>query len=119
MKQLQKKVQKILKDNGWDYGSVHQQNKTFYVDLYKGSPLGEDYGFTVEFDGTAYDFYWNVKEYYEEFDPEYHASEWYEIGKTNKRSCPHGLRALLNDADAIEKMLEELYIALRREYEGY
>lgn len=53
----------------------------------------------------------NDIEYYEEFDTEDHVMGLMEAKKNGFRGVP-SLKELVEDADAIEKMIEELYDAL-------
>lgn len=72
-------------------------------EFYKFSPAGEDFGFAV----NGPDIVASVKEYYEGFDPEEHATELL-IAKRNGFAGVPDLRTLCNDADAIDDMLQEL-----------
>ena len=65
------------------------------------SPAGEDFSFTVDVEN----FSKSVRDYYEDFDAEEHAAMWY-----GGPGAP-GLHTLIEDADAIESMLEDLAIA--------
>lgn len=78
-----------------------------YVDLRQYSPAGEDFGFTVEAD----DFVDNVKQYVMGFDAEEHVMELMEAKKNGFAGVP-SLRELLDDADSIDDMLNELMSCL-------
>ena len=64
------------------------------VELYQFSPAGEDFGFTVSESNLIED----VKDYAESFDSEEHAAMWYDAKQ----------HELVEDADAIQEMLEDL-----------
>lgn len=81
-------------DGGWEFE--------------KFSPAGEDFVFSV--DGS--DIVASVKEYYEDFDPEEHATDLV-IAKRNGFAGVPDLRTLCDDADAIDEMLHELFEAFR------
>ena len=83
---------------GWSVS--YDDNDT--VELSQGSPAGEDFYFTV----PKLNFCDEVFDYANDFDPEEHAKE--NIGM----SGAPGLRELLDDADAIKRMLLELSEAL-------
>ena len=72
------------------------------ADLSQYSPAGEDFSFCVE---TKH-FVEEIQAYYNGFDPEEHAAMWY-----GGPGAPD-LRTLLEDAEAIDSMLEELAIAV-------
>ena len=78
-----------------------------YVELYQRSGAGEDFLFTVSANNLIED----VKGYAESFDSEEHAVMWYDAGQRGVRCVP-SLHELLEDADAIQEMLEDLAINL-------
>ena len=78
-----------------------------YVEFSKYSPAGEDFSFEVLYTHVS-EIPKKVMEYYEEFDPEYHASLW--ADSAGRNGVPR-LRELIEDADAIEEMIRELAIA--------
>lgn len=53
-----------------------------------------------------------VEEYANGFDADEHAEMW--IESRGKGGCPSSIRELINDADAIQEMLDELAEALRK-----
>lgn len=74
----------------------------------KYSPAGEDFFFSA----SGPDIVASVKEYYENFDPEEHATDL-AIAKRNGFAGVPDLRTLCDDADAIDEMLHELFEAFR------
>ena len=78
-----------------------------WVELSQSSPAGEDFSFTVSENNLIED----VKDYAEDFDPEEHAAMWYDAGQRGVRGVP-SLHELVEDADAIQEMLEDLAINL-------
>lgn len=101
---------KICKGEGW---IVKYDSKSQYMELYKSSPEGEDYGFGIQGKNSK-ELIEDLRNYYEGFDPEEHAIGWYGAN----RGEPSSLRALLDDAEAIEEMIYSLYqkltITIRR-----
>lgn len=83
---------------GWSVS--YDDNDT--VELSQGSPAGEDFYFTV----PKLNFCDEVFDYANDFNPEEHAKENLDM------SGAPGLRELLEDADAIKRMLLELSEAL-------
>ena len=73
----------------------------------KYSPAGEDFWLSI----SGEDVVDELLEYYEEFDTEDHVMGLMEAKKNGFRGVP-SLKELVEDADAIEKMIEELYDAL-------
>ena len=79
----------------------------FYLELYGRSPEGEDLsGECVWFDGTDEGLKAALAEHAESFDPDEHAELY--INMRGKQGVPNSIRALIDDADAIKKMLQEL-----------
>ena len=78
-----------------------------YVELSQCSGAGEDFLFTVSANNLIED----VKDYAESFDSEEHAVMWYDAGQRGVRCVP-SLHELVEDADAIQEMLEDLAINL-------
>lgn len=85
------------------------ENLNWYVKIYeteiefeKYSPEGEDFLFYV----SPFDIPAEVQIYAENFDADEHAEMW--IESRGKRCVPPSIRDLINDADAIQKMLTEL-----------
>lgn len=78
-----------------------------YVELSQYSSAGEDFLFTVSESNLIED----VKDYAESFDSEEHAAMWYDAGQSGVRGVP-SLHELVEDADAIQEMLNDLAINL-------
>ena len=78
-----------------------------YVELSQYSPAGEDFSFT----GSENNLIEDVKDYAESFDSEAHAAMWYDAGQRGVHGVP-SLHELVEDADAIQEMLEDLAINL-------
>ena len=76
------------------------------LEFEKYSPAGEDFIFYV----TGPDFVRDIKEYAANFDADEHAEMWIESRGT--RGVPSSIRELIDDADAIQEMLNELSHAL-------
>ena len=75
---------------------VHDDPEEDYVELEKYSPAGEDFIFGVQ----KGNFVKNVREYADGFDVDEHVELWIEA------------RELVEDAEAIRDMLNELAVAL-------
>lgn len=76
------------------------------LELEKHSPAGEDFWFDIK----GKDIPTEVREYAEDFDADEHVELWVE-GR-GKRGVPETVRELVDDAEAIQKMLDELAEAL-------
>lgn len=116
---ISEELQELLnksKELGWSY-SVYiaptQNNRTF-VEMIKYSPAGEDFSMIVDFnaDNQAETFLRDLRECVYNFDPDEHVEMW--LPQRGKGDCPGSIRELLDDADSIKKMCEELFAVLER-----
>ena len=90
---------------GLDWKATVHEDGT--VELEKYSPAGEDFLFTVDVDG----FVENVKEYAASFDVDEHIEMWIMAKRSGTQGVP-STRELVRDAEDIDKMLQELAVAL-------
>lgn len=104
MKELEQKYIDILEENDWTVSSYTDDGR---VELQKYSPAGEDFSAIVKVE----DFPSSVRKYAHDFDAEEHATMWIEArGKVN--GVPDSIRELIDDAEEIQEMLNELADAL-------
>ena len=95
----------ICEANGWSV----TENSAGDFEIEKYSPAGEDFSFSVCVGDENNAEYWRkVFDYESDFDPSEHAAMWY----GQNRGESYSLRDLLDDAEAIKKMLEQLWRAL-------
>lgn len=91
------------------------ENRDWHVDICEAgdvmlenwSPAGEDLVFYVEADE---EFVTGVKRLAAEFDADEHAEMW--VKSRGQNGVPGTIRELLDDAEAIDKMLQDLAAAL-------
>ena len=100
MKELEQKYIYILEENDWIVSSYTNDGK---VELEKYSPAGEDFLMCVEVEN----FPESVREYANDFDADEHAEMWIEA-RGRVRGVPNSIRELIEDAEAIQEMLNEL-----------
>lgn len=77
------------------------------IELEKYSPAGEDFIFSV----STNNFVDDIKEYAANFDPDEHIEMWVMAKHNDGKNIP-SIRELVEDADAIDEMLQELAIAM-------
>ena len=92
------KQRKICEGLGWEVYETEDD-----IELRKFSPLGEDFGFSVDADK----FIEGVRKYWQDFEPDEHAAMWFNA-KDRVPGVPRDLQALLNDANAIDEMIDDL-----------
>lgn len=101
----------VLEDLGWQYLSADKYDDGQYYEIESTSPAGEDLCETIwvkpnETIAQAF------RRHADEFDADEHAEMW--IQCRGKRGVPDSVRVLIDDAEAIEKMLAELASAVEK-----
>ena len=104
MKELEQKYIEILEENDWSISSYTDDGK---VEVQKYSPDGEDFLMCVEVEN----FPESVRVCANDFDIDEHAEVWIEA-RGRVRGVPNSIRELINDAEAIQDMLNELAAVL-------
>lgn len=95
---MNKRQKRICERLGWNV-TVFKDD----VELSQYSPAGEDFSFIAD----KKNFACSIKEYAEGFDADEHAEMWVE-NMHIVRGVPQSIRTLIDDADAIKKMLTAL-----------
>lgn len=95
---MNNKQRKICEKLGWNLYEYDE-----YVDVCQYSPAGEDFCFTV----PKKNFAQEVEHYAEGFDADEHAEMWIKC-RDAVNGVPSSIRTLIDDADAIQKMLTTL-----------
>lgn len=98
-RELDQKYIDILEANDWGILSYTDDGR---VELEKFSPAGEDFLMCVEVE----DFSEAVREYANDFDVDERAAMWIEI--RGEYGVPSTIREIVEDAESIQKMLNEL-----------
>lgn len=110
---LSKKITNILENENITIHGTYKQDKEYYTELGFYSDLGEDVIITVFHKNNDKSFIKSLEEWYEDFDPEEHANEWYNA-RNKVAGVPQSLRALLDDADGIDKKIKNIITQLNK-----
>ena len=105
-KRLPKKVMDVLEACGWRLNSIEKQDGEYCAEIENWSPAGEDLPETIWYNGTGKGFVEAVQEWASDYDAEEHAEMWVE--SRGERGVPNSIRDLINDADAIGEMFDDL-----------
>ena len=106
-----KKLIDLMEDLGWtirdlkDYEYLVSEGKT-QLEFNQFSPAGEDFNFYIEFNNNIQDFLNELREYVNDFDIDEHVKIWIDV--LGQNGVPSTIRELLEDAESIKEMLEEL-----------
>lgn len=85
--------------------AVHTEDGDVWIENW--SPAGENLVFEIYEDEG---FVGSIKRLAADFDPDEHAAMW--VDGRGKDGVPSSIRELIDDADAIDKMLQDLAAAL-------
>lgn len=101
--------------NGWkvEAGIIYKK-QTAEFEFGKFTPAGRDFSFSAEMKcANINSLIDNIEEYYEDFDVDYETYIWLDQFGHGKNGAPYRMRAVLEDMEATEKMIEELLDAVR------
>lgn len=108
---LNSKLVDFLNEHDFHLTSESRDERGEYcTELESWSPAGEDLILTIWHGGGTESFIYCFRKYANDFDPDEHAEGWVEFRGEN--GVPHGIRELIDDADAIQTMYLDLADAL-------
>lgn len=110
MKKIEKQYLDVLENHGWAVSSYTDDGR---VELEKYSPVGEDFSICIGVENLPAE----VREYAASFDIDEHIEMWIEARKNGVSGVP-STRELVKDAEDIDKMLQEIAVALSRAEEA-
>lgn len=110
MKKLSKKIVSALENNDFSVCSIGEHDGETWAEIETYSPAGEDVIVVIWYDGTKRGFVRAFREYADGFDVDEHAEMW--IDSRGKGGCPSTLRELIEDAEAIRDMLDNMATVL-------
>ena len=111
MKNLHDNLISLLEENDITVHGPYSQGDEQYVELEWYSPEGEDVLATIFYDGSDAGFISEYELYALDFDPDEHAEMW--IDRRGENGVPCSIRALLDDAEAIQNKLTGMIDLLR------
>ena len=100
---------------GWrvEAGIIYKEQKSEF-EFFKYSPAGRDFSFNATM--KCADINTLIKEidsFYEDFDVDYETYIWLDQFGQGRNGAPYRMRAVLEDMEATEKMIEELLEAIK------
>lgn len=108
-------VVECAKAKGWkvEAGIIYKK-QTAEFEFGKFTPAGRDFSFSAEMKcANINSLIDNIEEYYEGFDVDYEAYIWLDQSGHGRNGAPYRMRAVLEDMEATEKMIEELLDAIK------
>lgn len=102
------------KTEGWSAEArINYKEQKTEFEFGRFSPGGRDFSFDVEMKcANINSLIENIDNYYEGFDVDYETYIWLDQWGHGKNGAPYSLRAVLEDTEAIEKMIEKLLDAI-------
>ena len=104
---MTKKLRKVIEDLGWNI-EIYKGQTPNVLELSRYSPAGEDFSFSVDY-GTDEKISSAIQVYAHEFDQDEHIEMWVNSTVSGKPS----IRVLVQDAEDIDGMLQDLSITVR------
>lgn len=98
----------IIGNEGW---RVVEYESDGDVCIGKNSPAGEDFFFTV----SIQNFAGEVEKYAQDFDVDEHVEMWLDARKSGFSGVPSTIRELLEDAESVRQMVNDLAEALNKD----
>lgn len=102
--------------NGWkvEAGIIYKEQKSEF-EFGKYSPAGRDFSFSAEMRcANINSLIENIEKYYDDFDVDSEAYIWLDQSGHGRNGAPYRMRAVLEDMEATQKMVEQLLDAIRR-----
>ena len=107
-----------MRELDWNFDDPEIEEGTegdIEIEIENWSPEGENIIETISFDGNPKGLIKTLKENAESFDVDNHVEMW--IEGRGKNGVPETARELVEDAEAIQEMLNDLYNAVFEIYE--
>ena len=95
--ELNKKIIKVIENNGFGCHAVMEHDNKFYIELYQDTPAGEDWNVIIWFDGSDNDFINSFTRYSEIFDVDEEVEVL--IESRGKHGVPSSISVLVKDAE--------------------
>lgn len=109
---LSDNILKIIEENGFAYDIEYQVDEDYCVELGQYTPAGEDWWYTIWFNGSDEDFINSLRKLVYDFDVDDEAEVW--IHSRGKNGVSSSIKVLVEDAEWKYKQLENLLDALER-----
>ncbi|MBC5614608.1 hypothetical protein [Bacteroides hominis] len=101
---------------GWKVETnIHEPNLMEF-EFQQYTTMGQDFNFYVTMKNDDTDTLLSeIKEYYEDFDPDYEAYLWIGTDGHGKHGAPYHIKDIVTDMEQAETMIETLYETLKTE----
>lgn len=111
-KQIQKVIE-IAQEKGWYVSVDDKKMSNISFEFQRFTKYGQDFNFYAEIQqGNIETLIADIKEYYEDFDPDYEAYLWIGEDGHGKKGAPYHIKDIVVDMEDAEKMIYGLWEAL-------
>lgn len=119
MRELNENIVRVFENNGFTVGEPEYSNhhKEYCIEINQYTNLGEDWWFTLWYDGSDEDFIQKFETMVEYFDPDEEAEIW--IENRGKNGVPDSIRDILDDQVWKLETLETTLKELNEEFRDY
>lgn len=109
----EQKIISIAEKEDWSVHVSELKNKCVQFEFSQFTPAGQDFNFSAEMTNRdTQTLIKNIKEYYENFDPDMEAYLWIGENGHGKNGAPYHIKDIVDDMSAAEDMVYQLYLAL-------
>ena len=117
MRELNENIVRVFENNGFYVGKPEYSNhhREYYVEINQSTDLGEDWWFTLWYDGSDEDFIDQFETMVDNFDPDEEAEIF--IDMRGKNGVPDSIRAILDDQEWKLETLKTTLEELKEEFE--
>jgi hypothetical protein len=108
------RITRCAESLGWHVQTSRdkERNITFFT-FSQFTPKGQDFAFEVEMKGAEISsLVQSMSNYYEGFDVDAEAYLWLDSNGHGKNGAPYRMREVLEDMEAAERMVEQLFDAI-------
>lgn len=104
-------IEEIFENYGWSAKEYKGEDEhEGEIEIENWSPAGEDLIETLEYDGTDDSLLNSLKQMRDNFDEDEHVKMWVQ-SMDSVSGVPQSIRALVEDAEQIKEMYNDLYFA--------
>lgn len=107
---------KIAESDSWTVTEEEYTNGKGLL-FSRRSPAGQDFSISTGPFESAEELLEHIKEYHDNFDVDYETYIWLNSDGHGKNGAPYRMRDVLEDMEACEKMIYDLFICYRDAYE--
>lgn len=108
-----RKVIDIAEEKGWSVSVDDKNLSNIHFEFQRFTKYGQDFNFNTDMQRKDIDtLIDSIKEYYEDFDPDYEAYLWIGDDGHGRNGAPYHIKDIVADMEEAEEMIYDLWEAL-------